>query len=296
MQPVAAAFGLEQTSEEKSSTSSAESTSLDGAIVGRGSSTGASSSSGTSTGGSAGSSAGGGCSVRVVGNVASSVSMGVAVGVRHELNLGRSSVEAERSSAVGVAASVAQLGVTSGRRSWGDGAVVSVSVVTEQVGAVVVASGDLVVVARARTVGVVVVVLIFVIMVVVIVVVVVVVGSSRAQGLRTSGSFCDKLDLVASNHTEGVSAVGVTRSVRRRSICGGGWSRGYQTVVSIFIVAEVVGAVEMAAGDGGCSRNTRKESDLSEQHEAKVMWKISNACRVASIYGEGESASEFSIY
>lgn len=287
MQPVAAAFGLEQTSEEKSSTSSAESTSLDGAIVGRGSSTGASSSSGTSTGGSAGSSAGGGCSVSAVGNVASSVSMGVAVGVRHELNLGRSSVEAERSSAVGVAASVAQLGVTSGRRSWGDGAVVSVSVVTEQVGAVVVASGDLVVVARARTVGVVVVVLIIMVMVV---------GSSRAQGLRTSGSFCDKLDLVASNHTEGVSAVGVTRSVRRRSICGGGWSRGYQTVVSIFIVAEVVGAVEMAAGDGGCSRNTRKESDLSEQHEAKVMWKISNACRVASIYGEGESASEFSIY
>lgn len=291
MQPVAAAFGLEQTSEEKSSTSSTKSTSLDGAIVGRGSSTGASSSSGTSTSGSAGSSAGGGCSVRVVGNVASSVAVRVAVGVRHELDLGGSSVKAERSSAVGVAASVAQLGVTSGRRSWGDGAVVSVSVVTEQVRAVVVASGDLVVVARARTVGVVVVVLI-----IVVVVVVMVVGSSRAQGLRTSGSFCDKLDLVASNHTEGVSAVGVTRSVRRRSICGGGWSRGYQTVVSIFIVAEVVGAVKMAAGDGGCSRNTRKESDLSEQHEAKVMWKISNACRVASIYGEGESASEFSIY
>lgn len=197
------------------------------------------------------------------------MSVRVAVGVWHELHLGRSRVEAERSSAVGVAARVAQLGVTSSRRSWGDGAVVSVSVVAEQVGAVVVAAGDLVVVARTRAVGMVVVVFI-VIVIMVIVIVVMVVSGSRAQSLRTSGSLSYKLNLVASNHTEGVGAVGVTRGVRRRGICGGGWSWSHQTVVSILVVAKVVGAVEMAASDGGSGRNTRKEGNLSEQHGARV--------------------------
>lgn len=272
MQPGTAAFGLEQTSKEKSSSSSSKSTSLDGAIVGGGGGPGAGG--GCSTGGSTA----GGCSVGsvgTVGTVGASVSVRVAVGVWHELNFGRSRVKAERSRAVVVAASVAQLGVTSSRGSWGDGAVVSVSVVAEQVGAVVVAAGDLVVVARARAVGVGVgvrvgvVVLVVVIMVVVIVVMVV--GSSRAQSFGTRGSLNDKLDLVASNHTEGVSAVGVARGVRRRSICGGGWSWSHQAVVSIPIVAKVVGAVEMAASNGGGGRNTRKEGNLSEQHGARVM-------------------------